>query len=227
MPDLVALIDSVSDKALVVILVMMVAAMLEAALGLGVIIPGETVVVVGATVLAQAGWPWVILGILCAGIGASGGDHFGYFVGRKAGPPIGRSKAVASIGVDKWDRAMDAVKRQRIAPLVFVRQLPGVRTLVSAACGAARIRYQHFATASVIGALVWSILWVGGGALVGKAVLSVLGPALPILLAGWIVFVIGLFFYRRIKSKREKEPGSADAAGATGTAGSGSGSASA
>lgn len=204
MPDLVSLIDSVSDKAMLVIVVMAVAALFEAALGLGVLIPGETVVVVGATVLAQAGWPWVLLGILCVMIGASGGDHFGYFVGRKAGPPIGRSKAVASIGTDKWDRAMDAVKRQRVAPLVFVRQLPGVRTLVAAACGAAHIRYRRFATASVIGALVWSILWVGGGALVGKAVLSVLGPALPILLVAWILIVLGLFLRKRMQSKREK-----------------------
>ena len=57
MPDLVALIESVSDKALLVIIVMTLAAMVEAALGLGVFIPGETVVVIGATVIAHAsGW---------------------------------------------------------------------------------------------------------------------------------------------------------------------------
>ena len=38
MPDLVALIESVSDKALLVIFVMALAAMVEAALGLGVFI---------------------------------------------------------------------------------------------------------------------------------------------------------------------------------------------
>ena len=203
MPDLVGLIESVSDKALVVIIVMALAAMVEAALGLGVFVPGETVVVIGATVLAHASPWWVMLGLFMVAVGASLGDHFGWYIGRKVGEPIGRSRAVESIGFDKWERAMVAVQRQRLVPLIVVRQLPGVRTLVAAACGAAGVTYGRFATASVLGALIWSILWVGGGALVGRTVIDVLGPLLPIFLVAWILIIVGLFVRKRIKNRNE------------------------
>ena len=201
MPDLIALIESVSDKSLLVIIVMALAAMVEAALGLGVFIPGETVVVIGATVLAHASGWWVALGVLMVAVGATAGDHFGWFVGRKVGEPIGRSRAVESIGFDKWDRAMQAVQHQRLVPLIVVRQLPGVRTLVAAACGAAGVSYARFATASVLGALIWALLWVGGGALVGHTVIDILGPLLPIALLAWILVILGLFLRKRLKAR--------------------------
>ena len=203
MPDLVALIESVSDRALLVIIVMALAAMVEAALGLGVFIPGETVVVIGATVLAHASGWWVALGVLMVAVGATAGDDFGWFIGRKVGEPIGRSRAVESIGFDKWDRAMQAVQHQRLVPLIVVRQLPGVRTLVAAACGAAAVPYARFATASVLGALIWALLWVGGGALVGHTVIDILGPLLPIALVAWILVILGLFLRKRLMARKE------------------------
>lgn len=200
--DINALIDAVSGQPLVLVLFLAVASLLEAGLGLGAIVPGETIVVLGAAVLSNAGWGWVIVGVVLVAIGASLGDHLGFWIGRKAGPPLRNSALVASMGRDNWNKAMGFVDRQGIFPLVLGRQLPGVRTLVSAACGAARINYGRFLTASVIGSTVWSAIWCGGGAIFGHLVIQYLSPILPWIIAAWILILIGLVIYRRIKSKR-------------------------
>lgn len=202
--DIPALVETVSQYAWLVVLLIAVAALLEASLGLGVVVPGETVVVLGAVVLSDASPLWVGIGALMVAIGASGGDHIGFWIGRRAGAPLRESRMVGAMGVGNWDKAMTAVDRQGLGPLIFARQLPGVRTLVSAACGAAHIHYRRFATASVIGAGIWALLWTVGGALIGRTLLEVLGPVLPFVVLAWIVGLIVLVIVRRRKHRSER-----------------------
>ena len=65
----------------------------------------------------------------------------------------------------------------------------------------AGVSYARFATASVLGALIWALLWVGGGALVGHTVIDILGPLLPIALLAWILVILGLFLRKRLKAR--------------------------
>lgn len=199
--DIPALVETVSQHAWLVVILIAAAALLEASLGLGVVVPGETIVVLGAVVLSDASPLWVGIGALMVAVGASGSDHIGFWIGRRAGPPLRESKMVDAMGVRNWDRAMTAVDRQGLVPLIFARQLPGVRTLVAAACGAARIHYRRFATASVIGASTWALLWTVGGALIGRTLLEVLGPVLPFVVLAWIVGLIVLFIVRRRRNR--------------------------
>ncbi|AGF72158.1 DedA family protein [Corynebacterium halotolerans] len=199
--DIPAMVEAISGYAPVVVAVIALAALAEAALGLGVIIPGETFVVLGAVVLSDAGLGWVLIGCLAVAVAASVGDHIGWWIGRSAGPSLRTSRIVRPVGVDKWDRAMDAVQRQGLLPLVLSRQLPGVRTLVSAACGAARVPYRRFATASVVGASIWALLWTGGGALFGRIILDVLGPVLPVIVAVWIVGVVAVLVVKKVRGR--------------------------
>lgn len=200
--DVPGLVDAVAAHAPLVVALIGVSSLLEAGLGLGAVVPGETLVVLGATVLADAGLAWVLTGVLVVALGASTGDHLGWWIGRKAGPPLRHSRLVANMGVDNWDKAMGFVDKQGVLPLVLARQLPGVRTLVSAACGAAHIPYRRFFTASVLGSLLWSIVWTGGGALFGPLVIDVLGPILPWLIGAWLLLLVGFVIYKRVKKRR-------------------------
>lgn len=202
--DIPGLVDAVSQHAWLVIALIAAAALAEAALGFGAIVPGETIVVLGAVVLSNTSNWWVVSGCLAVAVAASAGDHIGWWIGRKAGPPMRDSKVVKSVGTGYWDKAMNAVDRQGLFPLVLARQLPGVRTLVAAACGAARVPYRRFATASVIGAVIWSLLWVGGGAIAGRALLEFLGPILPIIVVVWIAGVVGLVIFRTVRNRRNR-----------------------
>lgn len=96
--DVPGLVQALADQAPLLIGLSGLAAFLEAGLGLGAVIPGETVVVLGAAVLGSRGWAWVLVAVVVVGVAASLGDHFGYWVGRKLGPALRDSKVVASMG---------------------------------------------------------------------------------------------------------------------------------
>lgn len=183
---------------------MALAAFLESALGLGALVPGESVVAIGAAAVATTAQGWVPLAVLVVTGAAVAGDHVGWWVGRRAGPPLERSALVRQIGVVHWSRAMAATERQSLLSLVLLRQLPGVRTLVSAACGAARVRYRRVLVMSVLGAAVWSMLWVAAGAVLGRRALDVVGPWLPLVLGVWILVVVASLLWGRWRRGQEE-----------------------
>lgn len=179
-----ALMDAVTDlvaglgrdHAAWVLVGLAVASFVEAALGLGALLPGETVVVVGAVALGGSRLAW--LGVPAAGLGAFAGDHVGYLLGRRSGPALRGSRLVARVGRDRWDRAARLLEHHGPWVIVVARLLPGVRTLVAAVAGAAGLSYRRFAPASLVGSHLWALLWVGGGLVLGRRVLDVLGAVL-------------------------------------------------
>jgi membrane-associated protein len=154
----------------------------EAAFGLGALVPAETALVLAAVVLA--GSPLLFAAVAAAAAGAFVGDHLGFAIGRRLGPRIAETRAVRRIGVERWHAASGFVERRGIAVIVVARLLPGVRTLIAAAAGASRMRYRRFAVATAVAALAWSLLWVLGGAALGSAFLEFADRAtLPVLIA--------------------------------------------
>lgn len=156
----------------VVVLVMALVAAVEAAFGIGVVVPGETVVAAGAAVLGHT--PLLPLAWLAVAAGAFAGDQVGYAVGHRYGTAVAESWIVRRLGRDRWERASALVRRRSFWVVVVARLLPGVRTLASAAAGAAGVRYARFAVADAVASLAWAAVWVLGGATLGQALL---GPA--------------------------------------------------
>lgn len=202
-PDPTDLIHQVAQALPLLIAVMMIAAFPEAVLGLGALVPGESVVVIGAVAVASGPGEWVAPAAVLVALAASAGDHIGLLAGRAAGPALRDSAPVRRIGTAHWDRAMAGAARQRLITLIALRQLPGVRTLVAAACGAARISYPRFLLASLLGAAVWSLLWVVGGAIAGAHILDAIGPWLPALVVAWIAALVSVALFTR--NRREGE----------------------
>ncbi|WP_114907707.1 CDP-alcohol phosphatidyltransferase family protein [Ornithinimicrobium murale] len=180
------LLHQLTAQPLLVVLLMTAGAVVDSALGVGALLPGESLVATGATVLQGSHplWPaW-----LSVAAGAFLGDHVGYAVGRRLGPAAADSAPVRRIGRGRWDRVTGRVRRHAVPTLALGRQAPGVRTLVALAAGASGVGYGPFALGSGLGALLWSALWVGGGASVGHALQS-LDPMHLLVLAG--VLVVG------------------------------------
>lgn len=208
----VALLDIAAEQAPLVCLVVFVAAFGESALGVGVIVPGETVLLAAAVVLADSLWLVGALG--AAWLGAFAADHVGFAVGRRAGPAFRSSRAVRWIGVERWQRAVDVVERRGWWVLVGARLLPGVRTLVSAAAGASVLAYRRFVAMTALATLLWSGLWVLGGAVAGQALLAV-GDA-QIVLPAVAAAVITAWIVRRARSRTHPETGSETGSRASG-----------
>lgn len=176
-----AVLDAASQHIALVLLAVAVSAALDAALGIGVFLPGETAVVLGAISLADSP-PAVAAAVLAAAVGAFAGDHVGFAVGRRFGPGLGETALVRRLGTEHWDGARRFVARSFWA-IIVARLLPGVRTFVAAAAGASPMRYRRFATVSAVAALLWASIWVIGGAVLGSALLQLAARhTLPVVL---------------------------------------------
>lgn len=157
----------------------------ESGLGLGMIVPGETVVVILAATMQTN--TEVVLLLICVGMGASAGDHVGFVIGRHFGDRLRNTRVVCRLGRSHYDRAMDGLRRRGATAVLLTRFIPIVRTLVPAAAGASGLPYRLFAPASLAGSLLWAGVYVGGGTAVATAVdatISVLGQA------AWLIFVV-------------------------------------
>ncbi|HEU5126569.1 MAG TPA: VTT domain-containing protein [Glycomyces sp.] len=176
------LLDAAGDHGPAVLAIVFVVAAVEAAFGLGALVPAETALVLAAVALAQS--PLLIAAVAAAAAGAFIGDHLGYAIGRRLGPKAAATRTVRRIGVERWHAATRFVERRGVAIIVGARLLPGVRTLIAAAAGASQMRYPRFVIATGIASLLWSALWVLGGASLGSAFLELADRATaPVLIA--------------------------------------------
>jgi membrane protein DedA with SNARE-associated domain len=151
----------------------------ESAVGLGLLLPGETAIVALATTGSTATAPLV----LAVAFGATAGDHVGYLVGRRWGTRLADTRLIHRVGVQRWERATDLLRRHGVAALLASRLLPVVRTVMPAVAGAAGLSYPRFATASVVGALAWASLWVGAGSTINALSQTVGTPVVIAVLA--------------------------------------------
>jgi membrane-associated protein len=157
----------------------------ESGLGLGLVFPGETAVVVLAATMDSAA-QMIALGIVVT-LGASLGDHVGYLLGRRFGDALGDTRAVRRLGRHHYERATDLLRRRGGAAVFMTRLVPVVRTLTPAAAGASGLGYRRFVLASLSGSALWSTVYVGGGSVVAglaAATTDLFGRA------SWLVLVL-------------------------------------
>lgn len=138
-------------------LVVGLATFLENSIGAGVIVPGETLVLLGG-VYAAIGDLWLPLVIVIVVIGAVLGDNVGYWIGRRYGRGF----------LERYGRRM-FVTPERIAvaeryyathggkTIFFARFIPVVRSVGFIVAGVAHMEWKRFFVYDVAGALVWGI----------------------------------------------------------------------
>ena len=168
---------------------------LEGAAFLGLVVPGEIVLLLGG-VLAATGR--VDLGLIAAsGVAAAVfGDSVGYRLGRRSGEPVRASGLGRRITDADWERAAEYVRRRGAAAMLFARFIGLLRALVPFAAGAIGMPYRTFALFNVLGALIWVPSVVGLGFLAGHSyalLKNAVGQA-ELLLGIGLVVLAGLFF---------------------------------
>ena len=86
-------------------------AFLEAAAFLGLVLPGETALLVAGVLASGANIELTVLLVLAI-VAAIGGDSVGYLVGRHFGPRLRLTRLGARIKARHWDRAEEAAAAQ-------------------------------------------------------------------------------------------------------------------
>lgn len=132
-------------------------------------IPSEVVLPL-AGYLAERGR----MGLLAVVVSATVGGLFGALVLYEVARRLGQERAARLVAhiplVDREDvdRAVGWFARHGAASVFFGRLIPGVRSLISLPAGAAAMPLARFIVFTTAGTLVWNVLLVGAGYLLGS-----------------------------------------------------------
>lgn len=177
---------------------------LEASTFLGLVVPGETAVIVGGVVAHAGALPlWVVM--VAAGIGAIAGDQVGFLVGRRFGPGLLRRLPRRLRRPEHIESALRLIAGRGAVAVVLGRWTAAFRALVPGIAGMSQMRRATFTVANVIGGVVWAVLVAGGGYLAGasyRVLEQRLGLASGLLLATFAGVIIAVVVFHRRRRRR-------------------------
>ena len=149
------------------------AIMCETSLFIGLIIPGDTVVLVASTSVVDILDFFFLLGAVL--LGSLLGETLGFFLGRFFGPRIRQSKLGQRLGEKNWQLADRFVERRGGVAVAISRFLPVLHSLVPVVAGMTTMRYRVFISWTVAACAVWASAYVSVGYLARSAYEQIAG----------------------------------------------------
>jgi len=130
---------------------------LENSVGAGVIVPGETLVIIGG-VYAGLGDLWLPLVAAVAVIGAVAGDNFGYWIGRRFGRGFLENHGRKLFVTPERLGATERFYQRHGGKTVFLgRFIPVVRSVGFIVAGISHMPWKRFFAYDLLGATIWGI----------------------------------------------------------------------
>jgi len=172
-------------------------AMLESAAFLGLIVPGESLVLLAGFSAAQGSLDLDVL-IAVVAFGAAVGDNIGYELGRRMGRPALKRYGQRFGMTDTRIARTDAFFDRHGSKAIFLGRFVGfARALVPFLAGSARMPYRKFLPYNLLGAAAWALSvtllgyflgasWQSAGQWIGRASALLGGMVLFALLLVWI-----------------------------------------
>ncbi len=134
---------------------------LETTILLGIVVPGDTLVVAVATAVREP-WQYVLL-LVAVVVGTLAGQSVGFLLGRWIGPAIRASRLGRWIGEANWDRAAAFVDRRGPIAVFVSRFLPVLHALMPLTVGMSSMRYRRFILSALPAAIIWGFVYVSLG----------------------------------------------------------------
>ena len=138
-----------------------VAIMLETSILVGLIVPGDTVVIVASTGIANVA-EYIAL-ILAIVVGSLMGESVGFALGRYFGPKIRASRLGQRLGEDQWVRAENYIDRRGGIAVFVSRFLPVLHSLVPLTVGMSNMRYRKFMAWTIPACIIWGTAYASVG----------------------------------------------------------------
>ncbi|MEO7058547.1 MAG: DedA family protein [Lapillicoccus sp.] len=180
---------------------------LECAAFVGMVLPGETALVV-AGVLAGHGSISLALILVVGCTGAVAGDQVGFMVGRRIGPSLQSSRLGRRVPPQTWDRIRLDLQRRGATTIVLARFVALLRAIVPTAAGALGMPYRRFAPANAVGGVLWAGAAVLLGDLLGRQVSAAtdLMSRLSWIGASMLTLTVGAEVVRRRRARGPRGP---------------------
>jgi membrane-associated protein len=188
---------------------------LETSLLVGLIVPGDTIVLVAATAVET---PVQYVALLVAVIlGALGGESVGFALGRFFGPRIRDSRLGSRIGLRNWQRAANYVDRRGGIAVFISRFLPVLHSLVPVTVGMSNMSYRRFIAWTTPACILWALAYVTFGSVAAvsyRELASSLHFAGYLFVGAIVLFVIVVFVVKKLLERSEarhwERPGDGD-----------------
>jgi membrane protein DedA with SNARE-associated domain len=181
------------------------AMVLETSILIGLVVPGDTIVLVAA--IGVTSWvQGIMLGVAVVA-GALIGESLGFWLGRWAGPHIRTSWLGRRIGEKNWVRSERYLLRRGGIAIFLSRFLPVLHSLVPLTVGMSGYAYRRFLAWTLPACVLWASIYVSlaAGAAGGYKELSQRVHYAGYVFVGIIVVVlVVLLLVKKIIAKREE-----------------------
>jgi membrane protein DedA with SNARE-associated domain len=190
--------------------------MLETSILIGLVIPGDTIVVVASTAVdSPVQFVAMILAVI---VGALVGESIGFALGRFFGPRIRASRLGRRIGERNWERAQNYVDRRGGIAVFISRFLPVLHSLVPLTVGMSTMSYRRFIAWTTPACVIWASAYVSVGTFAAggfRELLDRLHYAGYLFAGVLIVFAIATLVVKKVLERSEERhmdhPGDGDA----------------
>jgi membrane protein DedA with SNARE-associated domain len=150
-----------------VLLVTFVSTAVEMTFLLGLLVPGESVVMLAGSL--PDGPAGITVAIAIATAGGLAGQVAGYALGRAFGPRLRGTRLGRRIGADRFDRAEAYLRDRGASALVAIRFVAVIHAVVPIVAGVARMPFGRFLGWSALGTALWTGAFAVVGALTASA----------------------------------------------------------
>jgi membrane protein DedA with SNARE-associated domain len=181
-----------------------VAMLFETSILLGLIVPGDTVVLVASTAV-NGPIEFISLSVAVV-LGSLAGESIGFWLGHFFGPRIRRSKLGQRIGERNWVRAETYLERRGGIAVAISRFLPVFHSLVPLVVGTSAMRYRTFIAWTVPACAVWAITYISVGAFAAGSYRQLEGQLrwAGLIFVGIILVALGIMFLIRRALERSE-----------------------
>jgi membrane protein DedA with SNARE-associated domain len=189
-----------------------IAMLFETSILLGLIVPGDSVVLVASTAVSG---PVEFVSLALAVIaGSLAGESIGFWLGHFFGPRIRRSRLGQRIGEKNWVRAETYLERRGGIAVAISRFLPVFHSLVPLVVGTSAMRFRVFIAWTVPACAIWAVTYISVGAFAAGSYRELEGRLqwAGLIFVGIIVAaLVVIFLIRRALERRESRHMNPDA----------------
>jgi membrane protein DedA with SNARE-associated domain len=166
------------------------AVMLETSVLVGLIVPGDTVVLVASTGVTTIVQYLSMVGVIIGG--ALVGESIGFAIGRYFGPKLRYGRLGRRLGPDKVARADRFVDRRGGIAVFISRFLPVFHSVVPMTAGMSKMPYRRFMAWTAPACTLWAFIYVSVGSGAAEAYRELQDQ---FEWAGWVFIAVFVVFF--------------------------------
>ena len=132
--------------------------MLETSFLVGLVIPGDTVVLISSTAITNL-QEYVFMVVMVI-VGSLTGETIGFFVGKFFCPKIRTSWLGRKLGPHRWQQAENYIDRRGGIAVFLSRFLPILHSLIPLTVGMTKMKYRTFIAWTAAACVIWTFVYV-------------------------------------------------------------------